>query len=198
LTEVPVTAFVTIPSLPTTDEWMTANYDYDLVHDFEMSAYPYLNVFTDFDEVWTQTVTISAATAADRFMHKIGVISACNSFDESAFHYVVGDECEYTDESLDCGNNEYDLFENGGEFYTYLPSIEMEYQDLSSPACFETTYTLFNEDGSDYTGPFYLDGDILRLDNPYEWLGETIGVRIEITKQQPISDYVFTMPFVTG
>jgi hypothetical protein len=101
---------------------MTANYDYDLVHDFEMSAYPYLNVFTDFDEVWTQTVTISAATAADRFMHKIGVFSDCNSLDESIWAFEdPGDDVTLEDGIMYFPDTEYDLYINYGEFYQTLP-----------------------------------------------------------------------------
>jgi hypothetical protein len=76
----------------------------------------------------------------------------------------------------------------------------MEEFDLSSASCFERHYTLFNEDGSDYTGPLYVDewGVLLLEGNPYEYVDETLYGKIEISVQQPISDRIFSLPPLTG
>lgn len=70
---------------------------------------------------------------------------------------------------------------------------------LSSASCFETHYEIFNEDGSEYDGPLYIDEwDSLTLDNPYDYVDETLYARVVITMQQPISDYGFSLPALTG
>jgi hypothetical protein len=203
MTSVPVVAWVMMPSPLTLEEEMTAYYDDESAQDFLMGAYPDFDIFMDFEEVFTQTVTIQTyGEPADRFMHKIGVISACNSLDESNFHFVdIGESCEYMsgNEEINCGYDEYDLAEHEGIFYIQLPAWELEAQDLSSASCFEARITLWNDDGTDYTGPLYVnEWNELTLDEPYEWVGETLSGRVEITLQQPISDYVFTLPILNG
>jgi hypothetical protein len=122
MTEVPVVAFAILPSPPTAAESMTAYYDNGLATDFELSAYPYINVYTDFGEMWTQNVTISASNSADRFMHKIGVFSDCNSLDESIWAFEdLDDDVTLEDGIMYFPDTEYDLYINYGEFYQTLP-----------------------------------------------------------------------------
>jgi hypothetical protein len=46
---VPIVAFAIIPAIPTASEWLTAYYDDDSANDFELTGYPYIDVYTDFD-----------------------------------------------------------------------------------------------------------------------------------------------------
>jgi hypothetical protein len=172
-TPVPVVAWVTVPSPATSDEWLTTEI-WETNNDWELYGYPDIGIYNDYGEVMTQNITVHASdSSATRFLHKLGVFSSCNSLDESSWHYTdIGDDCEWwSAEDLFC-SREYDLYENGGEFNIYLPYAEMEEFDLSSASCFERLYTLYNEDGSDYTGPLYVDewGTLLLEGDPYDYV----------------------------
>lgn len=57
------------------------------------------------------------------------MISACNSLDQSYWHFIdIADyDCEYTSYGdIDCGETEYDLNINDGLFEVILPVVEME------------------------------------------------------------------------
>jgi hypothetical protein len=186
-TSMPIIAFVTHPSIPTQAETFTVNYDSDVdfVHDFEMSPYPNYSVHTDFGEIETQTVTITATDSRDRFLGGFGVISPCNSLDSSYWMFVDFEEttCPTNTEGVrDCGEEDYDLNINEGIFAVPFPSVFMEAYDLSPESCFETFYTLLNDDGTAYTGPLYVSEGVLTLDNPYDYVGQTLGGKVQISK----------------
>jgi hypothetical protein len=136
-------------------------------------------------------------------LHKIAVISACNSLDQSYWHFVdIADfDCEYTSYGdIDCGEKEYDLNINDGFFEVILPVVEMEGEyDLSPETCFETHYEIQTTDGAEYVGPLYINEfGALSLDSPYDHVGETFSARVQVVKQQPISEYGFSLPVLTG
>jgi hypothetical protein len=169
--------------------------------DFELQGYPSIGIYNEFSEVMTSSVSLSAANAADRFLHKIGVFSSCNSFDESTWNFddYTLDLCSMSaDGNYHCEFESYDLAENNGEFYGILAQTVMESFHLSSASCFETLYEIFNEDGSEYTGPLYIEDGFLRIENPYAWVDETLIAKIEVTMQQPISENGFTLPALIG
>jgi hypothetical protein len=190
-TPVPVVAWVTVPSPATSNEWLTTEI-WETNTDWELQGYPYVGTENEYGEIMTQNITVHASdSSATRFLHKLGVFSSCNSFDESSWEFVdIGDSCEYTsDGEISCSYDEYDLAENNGVYWQDFPLIEMVQFHLSSASCFEIHYEIFNEDGSEYDGPLYIDEwDSLTLDNPYDYVDETLYARVEITMQQPISD----------
>jgi hypothetical protein len=203
-TDVPIFAFATVPSERTTVEPMTATVANDIAYDFEAVAYPGFALYGDLGVV-SNFVMISGASAADRFMDRFAVISSCNSLDTSAWYWTeteIPERCTYDTATLGyiCTDIDHDLKESGGVFQTVMPSIWMDNtQHLTSDSCFETHYTIYNEDGSDYTGPLYFNTEgLLTLDDPYSWVSSRLGSIIEITKQQPISDFAYTLPTMKG
>jgi hypothetical protein len=112
----------------------------------------------------------------------------------------IGSDCQYTsNEEISC-SREYDLAENNGYFYWAFPVEMQNAPALSSPSCFERTVVFTNEDGSEHSGPFYVDewGLGLTMDYPYEWVGGSFYGKVEITMQQPISDFTYTLPTIYG
>jgi hypothetical protein len=94
---------------------------------------------------------------------------------------------------------EYDLETNNGEVLINFPTPVMETFHISSPSCFERHYRVFEIDGvTDYTGDLYVnENGQIALDFPYNYVGERLLVKFEMTMQQPISTHGYLMPTVS-
>jgi hypothetical protein len=94
-TPMPIGAFVTVPSPATAAEWLTSSIN-DVPSDFELVGTPMIGIYNDMVDLVTQTVTFTGAagSSGNRYIHKLGVFSACSSLDHSTWVWTdMSDSC---------------------------------------------------------------------------------------------------------
>jgi alpha-ketoglutarate-dependent taurine dioxygenase len=123
-TEMPLAAFIVVPSIVTSYESQQSHYtgadnDVSDTHDFDLSDYPYVSVYGDFEEFTAKTLHISTTDATWRYLDRMGIFSACSALDESTVAWTyVPEGCDYaagSNSDLVC-QMDYNIYYEGSEF----------------------------------------------------------------------------------
>jgi hypothetical protein len=130
--EIPIAGFVVVPTEQSVAEYYMIEMA-DGINFFSMTGYPTIDLYNEFGEVLAQSVNFrypGDELTTNRYIHKLGVFTSCNSYDASTWTFEGLTESE--DCSYDATVNEwicvgvYDLAENGGVYFQAYPLIVMD------------------------------------------------------------------------